>query len=114
MIRTLDDAAVKGRLWIEPKSGRSRGPSRFRLGRSSALIRVSYARQPNVDVWVPVSMEETYQIRGGLTIVGKATYSNFRKFIVAVDTVIANYLFSLISTCATRRGRTVVVDHDLM
>jgi hypothetical protein len=89
MIRTLDEAAVRGRFWIDPGSGRVvRTELDFDSAGSSALIRVSYAPQPNVAVWVPVSMEESYRLPGGLTIEGRASYSNFRKFNVSVDTVI--------------------------
>jgi hypothetical protein len=89
MVKTIDDTPVEGKFWIEPASGRIvQTEMVLRSPANDAVIRVTYAAQPGIEVWVPASMTESYKLKGGLTIDGKATYSNFRKFTVAVDTVI--------------------------
>jgi hypothetical protein len=89
LITTRDSAPASGRFSIDPVSGRVvQSKLVFRSAGTDATIEVVYASRPGVDVWVPISMVESYRLKGGLTIDGRATYSNFRKFTVAVDTVI--------------------------
>jgi hypothetical protein len=70
MIRTLDAAPARGRFWIETFSGQIRETelsvnTAFDTGPRprviSALIHVAYAEQPRLHLWLPVSMDETYQ-----------------------------------------------------
>jgi len=91
LVRTPDGAAARGRLWIDAASGRIIETELFlntgqRLRSVSALIRVVYAEEPRLHLWLPVSMDETYQGVG--VISGHATYSNFRRFSVSTDEII--------------------------
>lgn len=89
------DLPATGKVWIESGSGVIR---RTRLAvadperRTRATIDVEFTDVPNADVLVPVAMDESYTqqllepARGFLwrpvteTILGRATYSNFRRF----------------------------------
>lgn len=92
-IKTSDNAAARGRFWIEPNSGRVLRTelaidSTAGTTTTAATITVNYAPQPALgDLWLPVSMTERYTQRAE-TIDGRATYSNFRKFNVDVATII--------------------------
>ena len=91
IIRTVDNAAARGRFWIDAASGRITQTELFvntgpRVRLLTALIQVTYAEQPRLQMWLPISMSETYQ--GWGLIDGHATYSNFHKFSVATDTTI--------------------------
>jgi len=92
ILRSDDGAGARGTFWIEPLSGRVlRSELVFRsigrgIGTVTATIRVTYAREPRTDLWLPVLMDERYTFAnpdaGALT--GTARYSNARQF--AVDT----------------------------
>lgn len=101
MLASDDDAAAKGRYWIDPAgrvirseltlesavgSTNSRGLTEPFTVRS--IINVSYGEEPRLGLWVPVSMEERYNLSGGVVLSGSATYSNFRRFSVDTSTVI--------------------------
>lgn len=114
MIVTEDDAPAKGRFWIDPGSGRVvRSELTVNSGGASARVTVSYAQQPKMDLWVPVTMDEEYrwtterktigvpgasggtmstfeshQLPSSGTIEGHATYTNFRQFKVEANTII--------------------------
>jgi hypothetical protein len=89
IVRSGDaDSPATGRFWIEPDTGRV-VRSQVRLApRVNATITVTYGAQPKLDVWVPVSMSETYRSSSGEIVAGAATYSNFRRFSVDVTTII--------------------------
>jgi hypothetical protein len=91
LIASGDDAAARGTFWIDPASGRV---VRTQLDMTTELrgqsvttrIVVTYAKVANVAVWVPVTMDETYDMLQMLqTIKGRANYSNFRQFSVTVS-----------------------------
>lgn len=95
IIRTMDGAAARGRFWIDAGSGRITETelfvnTRLDTGRRSrvvsALIRVAYAEQVGLHLWLPVSMEETYHGVGFID--GHATYSKFRRFSVSTNETI--------------------------
>jgi VWFA-related protein len=90
LIASPDNAAARGAFWIELDSGRvARSELSIQTGSTTATIRVAFAEEPRLKLWLPVSMDERYVIsRGGTAIEGRATYSNFRQFIVATDTAI--------------------------
>jgi hypothetical protein len=93
MIESTDNAAAHGLFWIEPVSGRVVRSelvitTRVRDIGVTAVITTTFALQPKVGVWVPASMEERYTLGPSATIEGHATYTNFRKFKVDVETVI--------------------------
>jgi VWFA-related protein len=89
LIRSPDDAAARGTLWVEPGSGRIRATIlAIDTGRTSATIYVKYASVPKLAVWLPSIMEERYVVSGAGTIEGRAEYSNFRQFRISTDSVI--------------------------
>jgi hypothetical protein len=123
LIGSSDDAACHGRLWIEPDTGLVlRSQLQLTTARdraqTAATITVTYALDPKMQIWLPRSMEEHYEVTrtdnaelgatgppqppsrpiagtGGIdtvppasmlgTIDGQATYSNVRRFNVAVE-----------------------------
>jgi hypothetical protein len=96
VIASADDAAASGTFWIEPTSGIVRR-SLLRLESHrgttvvNASIRVDYADVPSLHLWLPKLMDESYMITSGAArqtigaISGRAVYSNYRKFNVAVS-----------------------------
>jgi hypothetical protein len=96
LIGTPDNALASGRFCIEPDSGRVlRSELRLKSRRDnavvSALIRVEYANVPTFDLWLPKRMDETYNLTHATagvdlgTMYGRANYSKFRRFNVAVE-----------------------------
>lgn len=95
MIASSDGSPAEGAFWIEPVSGRVLRTElilRTRRGITTvdATIRVDYAENKPLQLWLPREMEEGYSIAasGGrqvASISGRALYSNARKFRVAVD-----------------------------
>lgn len=89
VIQTLDNAAAQGTFWIDEATGRiHRTDLRISTGSTAAVIGVSYARDQKLDTWVPVLMSERYTTPRQPVITGRATYQNFRKFNVTVDTIV--------------------------
>jgi hypothetical protein len=94
IIKSVNNAAAHGVFWIEPATGRvvhSEFMMDIRIGELTVtvIIAADYAFQPKVGVWVPTSMDERYTMgRPATTIEGHATYSNFRKYRVDVETSI--------------------------
>jgi hypothetical protein len=91
LIASGDDAAARGTFWIDPANGRV---VRTQLDMTTELrgqsvttrIVVTYGKVANIEVWVPVTMDETYDMLQMLqTIKGHATYSHFRQFSVTVN-----------------------------
>ena len=83
------DAPASGRFWIDPGNGRVvRSQVRASPAKISATVTVSYSTAPKLDVWVPVSMSESYRAPGGESISGNASYRNFRRFSVDVSTIV--------------------------
>ena len=93
LLGTLITAA---RLMIEAASGRVlRSELRLKSRRDntfvSALIRVEFAAVPSLSLWLPKRMDETYNITHATagvdlgTMYGRASYSKFRRFNVAVE-----------------------------
>ena len=83
------DAPASGRFWIEPDSGRVvRTQLRAAPSKVSATVTVTYAAAPKLEVWVPISMSESYKGSGGESISGTASYRNFRRFSVDVSTIV--------------------------
>jgi hypothetical protein len=83
MIRTSGgrDLPARGRLWIEPDSGRV---VMTELVAEDANVRgvveVSYQFEPAIGLLLPVAMRDRYEHPGATRINGYATYSNFRRF----------------------------------
>lgn len=86
--------AVRGRFCVEPQTGRvvqsvlqAEGALNRDLTRSvHAHITVRYAEEPQLRLWVPVRMDEVYEVNPGRrTINGRADYSTFRQFGVSTS-----------------------------
>lgn len=89
IIHTVDDAAAQGSFWIDEETGRvHRTELRLTTGRTAATVKVNYALVPELDLWLPVEMEERYSTPRRPVITGRAAYQNFRSFKVTVDTII--------------------------
>jgi hypothetical protein len=89
VIRTTDNAAAQGTFWINEQTGRIlKTELKISTGSTSAVIAVSYGREPKLDMWLPVVMSERYSTPRQPIITGRAMYSNFRKFDVTVGTII--------------------------
>jgi len=87
IIRTPEgrDAPSRGRLWIEPSSGRVMMTELLvRDSRVRATIDVTYQSKDTIGPLVPVQMRERYEAKD-LLLTGTATYSNFRQFGVTVN-----------------------------
>jgi len=83
------DAPASGRFWIDPANGRIvRSQLRAAPSKVNATVTVTYGSAPKIDVWVPVSMNESYRGTSGETISGSASYRNFRRFSVDVSTIV--------------------------
>ncbi len=88
VITTADGTPAGGRFWIDPTNGRVVRTQLMLSGLVYLAINVTYTPQPKLEnLWLPVSMRETYRKPGELTE-GRATYSNFRRFNVDVNTII--------------------------
>ncbi len=88
-IETRDGAAAAGKFWIDEANGRVlRTELRINTGSTSAVITVGYAEQPKLKLWLPFLMSERYSTPRQPVITGRATYDNFRRFDVAVETII--------------------------
>lgn len=83
------DEPATGRFWIDADSGRVlRTELRVDDGPIHARIQVTYGPNPKIDMWVPVKMDERYELAQRAEIVtATATYSNIRKFSVNVRAI---------------------------
>lgn len=84
IVKSLErrDRPVKGRVWIEPATGRV---LRTRLEAEAArtwtvAIDVEYGRDAPTGLWVPLVMREHFGDRKGAHMDGVARYANFRRF----------------------------------
>jgi hypothetical protein len=86
IIQTADSAAAQGAFWIDPRTGRV-GASllQVRSRQTTARIRVTFAEDQKLKLWLPKTMDESYETPGG-EITGHAEYSNFRQFRVDTTT----------------------------
>jgi hypothetical protein len=101
LLLTDNGAAAAGAFWIEPQSGRVQRSeltlSTDKLIANQAIdlevtakIRVNYAEESQIGLWLPVSMDEHYDVSPQRTSIdGHATYSHFRQFQVQTETGIA-------------------------
>jgi hypothetical protein len=81
--------AASGIFWIEPVSGRVMASTMIMdTGLTKATIRVAYAEEPRLKIWLPTIMEEEYLVHLSGVIRGRATYSNFRQARVETSTEI--------------------------
>ena len=74
---------MRGSVWIDRASGHvARTELRAHVDDRPLTVRivVRWAHEPNLDVWVPVEMQETYDGPNGELTTGTATYRRFRRF----------------------------------
>ena len=83
----------RGRFCLDPVSGRVI-ETQFELHHPSAgggrlatdvKVRVRFALEPRLNLWVPVEMRESYSERGGGRTNSTARYRNYRQFSVTVS-----------------------------
>jgi VWFA-related protein len=94
LIRTRDDAPAQGTIWIDMANGGRIVKTELSMvsgGLVNMAVRsrtaVTYARVDKLDLWVPVVMDENYEVTAThQTLTGHATYSDFREFKVATST----------------------------
>ena len=86
MITTGDDSPASGFFWIDPRTGAIVKSELLLDVRNDTYklnltvrVRVSFARDPKLEMWLPVEMDEEYRT-GRVQITGTATYSNPRRF----------------------------------
>ena len=87
LIRTSGDQAMPshGRFTIDLATGRVLSSELVaENGSLRAQIDVTYAPEPSMDMLVPREMRETYALKDGTKIDGRATYANFRRYQVKV------------------------------
>lgn len=99
LIGTPDGAVASGSFWIEQGRGRVLQTELHlstRRGNTtvSGVLRVKFAAFPEVDLWLPGSMEEDYILtdtreRRLADASGRASYSNARRFGVNVQEQVA-------------------------
>lgn len=89
IITTDDDSPSSGRVWIDHASGAVRRTELWLDMTNptyqtslSARVRVSFAHNDKLGMWLPSEMEEEYR-SGRTRITGSATYVNPRRFAVS-------------------------------
>jgi hypothetical protein len=88
LINSPDGAAARGWFRIDGATGRVTGSElRIQTGTVHATIRVTFAGQAKLKLWLPAQMDEEYSGLG-VRIDSRATYSNFRRFTVETETAI--------------------------
>jgi len=83
----LEDAKSRGRVWIDPDTGRVLITELVNEARTvRSTIRVSFQSGPMDGFLLPVEMRERYERKGRFYLFeGTATYSNYRRFTVTTD-----------------------------
>ncbi|HEV3214328.1 MAG TPA: VWA domain-containing protein [Vicinamibacterales bacterium] len=90
LIRTSDDAPAQGAFWIDMANGGRIIKTEVRMLSGRPPVRsqttVTYASVDRLDMWVPVVMDETYEVAATRqAVTGHATYSDFREFKVTTS-----------------------------
>jgi VWFA-related protein len=93
LIRTPDDAPAQGTFWIDMANGGRviKTEVRMQSGRAPgqsvrAQTTVTYARVDKLDLWVPIVMDDSYEVAATRqTVTGHAVYSSFREFKVTTS-----------------------------
>ncbi len=92
LIRTNDDAQAQGTFWIDMANGGRIVKTELRMesiaaGQSvRARTAVTYERIDKLDLWLPVVMNETYDLLATRqTVTGHATYTDFKQFNVTTS-----------------------------
>jgi hypothetical protein len=93
LIGTRDEAAAQGTFWIDMANGGRVLKSELRLASANLLRQVVHARTTvtyalvdTLNLWLPAVMDETYELSATpQTVVGHATYSDYREFKVTTS-----------------------------
>ena len=95
LIGTKDDAPAQGRVWIDMANGGRIVKTELRMqsaylfgagGSVRAQTAVTYGPIDKLDLWLPIVMDETYDLPSTRqTVTGHATYSNFKEFKVTTS-----------------------------
>jgi hypothetical protein len=93
LIRTPDDAPAQGTFWIDMANGGRviKTEVRMQSGRAPgqsvrSQTTVAYARVDKLDLWVPIVMDDSYEVAATRqTVTGHAVYSSFREFKVTTS-----------------------------
>jgi hypothetical protein len=93
LIHTNDDAPARGTFWIDMADGGRVVKTALLMesgnaGRTSVRSEtaVTYSRIDKLDLWVPVTMDESYDIlTTRQTVTGHAAYSDFKEFKVTTS-----------------------------
>lgn len=93
LIHTNDGAAAQGTFWIDMAGGGRVLKSELRMEsalsptqRVRSQTTVTYGRIDKLDLWLPVVMDENYELPAAReTVTGRATYSDFREFKVTTS-----------------------------
>jgi hypothetical protein len=88
LIGTKDGAAAQGTVWIDMANGGRILKTELRVQTTTvagqsvrARSVVTYGRIDTLDLWLPVGMNESYELTPARqTITGHATYSDYREF----------------------------------
>ena len=89
LIGTRDNIASEGTFVVDPTSGRILSTDLIVPSRDVyARFKVEYVEHPELKLWLPATMVESYNIPGNAMLDGRATYSNFRMFRVETSTTI--------------------------
>jgi len=84
ILKTRGNAAASGRLWIDAATGRVHQTElSVESSTESARIEVTYARNPTLDLSLPASMTDTYEMTestGGLQNMGAGGFNSRRSF----------------------------------
>lgn len=89
-VRGSDDAEVpaRGRYWVDPKSGAVvRAKVEFAGSDMTGSMVVDMVLHPELSVWVPKSMNETWRTRGRRAT-GMAEYDRFQRLAVSTEEIV--------------------------
>lgn len=87
LFETPDHGAARGTFWIDPESGCVEASTLvLATGTTTVTIRVTYREDAKLQIWLPASMDEEYDVWVEGKIEGRARYSNFRRFAVETTT----------------------------
>jgi hypothetical protein len=95
LIETKDDAAAQGKVWIDMANGGRIVKTELRMqsynllgiqGSVRAQTAVTYGPIDKLDLWLPIVMDETYDLpTTRQTVTGHATYADFKEFKVTTS-----------------------------
>jgi hypothetical protein len=92
LVGSRDDAAAHGQFWIDATTGRVlrtalQMETAFQNTSIATTIVVSFAQAAGIEAWVPLTMDESYELHDVInqSVKGHADYSHFRQFTVTMS-----------------------------